>query len=201
MLTSKTFTRRIGLKTLAAAVLATGMGTALAQDDYPSKPITMIVPFSAGGTTDILARIVGQYLGQKFGESVVIENRDGAGGNIGTQMAARAKADGYTLLMGAVHHTIATSVYKKLSYSFQKDLTAVSPVAMVPNILVVNAANTPAKTVAELVELAKKSSVELAYGSNGNGTAQHLIGTQFQNSGAKKWTESKVRPCSLAIAA
>jgi tripartite-type tricarboxylate transporter receptor subunit TctC len=93
---------------------------------------------------------------------------------------AKAKPDGYTLLMGAVHHTIAPSVYKKLPYDFQRDLTPVTTVAVTPNVLSINPAVTPVKTVAELVALAKASPGKLSYGSNGNGTAQHLIGTQFQ---------------------
>jgi len=93
---------------------------------------------------------------------------------------AKSKADGYTLLVGAVHHTIASSVYKKLAYDFQKDLAPLTVIAMVPNVLVINA-NSPAKSVAEFVALAKTAKPEFSYGSNGNGTAQHLIGTQFEN--------------------
>ena len=99
---------------------------------------------------------------------------------LGADYVAKAKPDGYTLLVGAVHHTIASSVYKKLPYDFQKDLLPITTIAMVPNVLVVNAAS-PAKTVADLVALGKAAKDKLSYGSNGNGTAQHLIGTQFQN--------------------
>jgi len=113
---------------------------------------------------------------------VIVESKPGAGATLGADYVTKAKPDGYTLLMGAVHHTIATSVYKKLPYDFQKDLAPITTVAMVPNVLVVNASLTPAKSVAELIALAKSSPKELAYGSNGNGTAQHLIGTQFQAS-------------------
>lgn len=112
---------------------------------------------------------------------MVVESKPGAGATLGADYVAKARPDGYTLLMGAVHHTIATSVYKKLPYDFQKDLAPVTMVALVPNVLVINAANTPAKNVAELVALAKTAPDRLAYGSNGNGTAQHLIGTQFQS--------------------
>jgi tripartite-type tricarboxylate transporter receptor subunit TctC len=109
-----------------------------------------------------------------------VENKPGAGATLGADFVAKAKPDGYTLLMGAVHHTIAPSVYKKLPYDFQKDFAPITTVALVPNVLVVNAA-TPAKNVAELVALAKAQPGKLTYGSNGNGTAQHLIGTQFEN--------------------
>ena len=156
-------------------------GPAMAQE-WPAKPISLIVPFPTGGTTDVLARALGDELSKSLGQTVIVENRPGAGATIGADYVAKARPDGYTLLMGAVHHTIATSVYDRLPYDFQKDLAPVSTMAMVPNVLVVNAERTPAKTVAELVALAKASSVEFAYGSNGNGTAQHLIGTQFQSS-------------------
>jgi tripartite-type tricarboxylate transporter receptor subunit TctC len=111
---------------------------------------------------------------------VIVESKPGAGATLGADYVAKAKPDGYTLLVGAVHHTIASSVYKKLPYDLQKDFAPITEIALVPNVLVVNAA-TPAKTVAELVALAKAQPGKLNYGSNGNGTAQHLIGTQFEN--------------------
>ncbi len=161
------------------AIALGGASSAFAQE-WPAKPISLVVPFPSGGTTDILARALGDQLSKNLGQPVIVENRPGAGATVGADYVAKAKPDGYTLLMGAVHHTIATSVYRKLPYSFQKDLVPVSTLAMVPNVLVINSAKTPAKNVAELVTLAKKASPELSYGSNGNGTAQHLIGTQFQ---------------------
>ena len=170
---------------LRAATLALGLGTAalaFAQSPagWPAKPISLIVPFPAGGTTDVLARALADKLSQSLGQPVVVESRPGAGATLGADYVAKAKPDGYTLLMGAVHHTIATSVYKKLPYDFQKDLAPVTLVAMVPNVLVVNSA-TPAKNMAELVALLKAKPGKYNYGSNGNGTAQHLIGTQFEN--------------------
>ncbi len=147
---------------------------------WPAKVITLIVPFPPGGTTDVLARALGERLSQSLGQPVIVENKPGAGATIGADYVAKAKPDGYTLLMGAVHHTIATSVYKKLPYDFQKDFAPITVVAMVPNVLVVNATN-PAKSVAELVTQAKAQPSKVSYGSNGNGTAQHLIGTQFEN--------------------
>ena len=182
-MTRKPATRR---RALAAACLgAIGLTIApwsAAQDPWPAKPISLIVPFPAGGTTDVLARALADSLSKRLGQAVIVESKPGAGATLGADYVAKAKADGYTLLMGAVHHTIATSVYKKLPYDFQKDFAPITTVAMVPNVLVVNAALTPAKTVQELVAFAKASQKELAYGSNGNGTAQHLIGTQFQAS-------------------
>ncbi|SPK75212.1 Protein BugT (plasmid) [Cupriavidus taiwanensis] len=177
--TTRTIRRLCGLSIFA--ICLGGAAAAMAQD-WPAKPISLVVPFPSGGTTDILARALGDQLSRALGQPVIVENRPGAGATVGADYVAKARPDGYTLLIGAVHHTIATSVYKKLPYSFQKDLAPVSTLAMVPNVLVVNSARTPAQNVAELVALAKKASPELSYGSNGNGTAQHLIGTQFQES-------------------
>ncbi len=153
---------------------------------WPSRPISLVVPFAAGGTTDVLARALADPLGQALGQPVIVESKPGAGATLGADFVAKARPDGYTLLMGAVHHTIATSVYRKLPYDFQKSFAPITTVALVPNVLVVNAERTPAKTVAEFVAFAKASPTELAYGSNGNGTAQHLIGTQFQASTGTK---------------
>ena len=169
--------RRAFLRACTLAALAGAASFAHAQD-YPTKPISIVVPFPPGGTTDLVARALADALGKSLGQSVPVENRAGAGTTIGADFVAKAKPDGYTLLMGAVHHTIAPSVYKKLSYDFQKDLTPITTVASVPNVLSVNPAVTHVKNVAELVALAKTTS--LSYGSNGNGTAQHLIGTLFQ---------------------
>lgn len=175
--------KRRQLGRLAAAAIGLALApSAFAQEPWPSKPISIVVPFPSGGTTDVLARALADALSKSLGQPVVVESKPGAGATLGADYVAKAKGDGYTLLMGAVHHTIATSVYKRLPYDFQKDLQPVTTVAMVPNVLVVNAALTPAKNVAELVAFAKASPTELAYGSNGNGTAQHLIGTQFQAS-------------------
>jgi tripartite-type tricarboxylate transporter receptor subunit TctC len=169
---------------LAAAALAVAglvaSSTAFAQA-WPNKPITLIVPFPAGGTTDVLARALADRLSTSLGQPVIVESKPGAGATLGADYVAKAKPDGYTLLVGAVHHTIASSVFKKLPYDFQKDLAPVTTIALVPNVLVVNATTTPAKNVAELVAMLKAKPGTYNYGSNGNGTAQHLIGTQFEN--------------------
>lgn len=179
-------TRRSVLRALAltsaltfAGLSALAPSTAAAKS-FPTKPVTIIVPFSAGGTTDILARIVGQYLGTKFGESVVIENRDGAGGNIGTQTAARAKADGYTLLMGTVGtHAINPALYSKLNFDHIEDFQPLTRVAMVPNLLVVNPER-PYRTVPEIIEYAKANPGAIAFASSGNGSSIHLSGELFK---------------------
>ncbi|MEO6410009.1 MAG: tripartite tricarboxylate transporter substrate binding protein [Burkholderiaceae bacterium] len=166
------------LNVLAAITIALAAGGACAQA-WPSKPISLIVPFPAGGTTDVLARALAEKLQTSLGQTVIVESKPGAGATLGADYVAKAKPDGYSLLVGAVHHTIATSVYKKLPYDFQKDLAPITIIALVPNVLVVNA-STPAKNAAELVAMLKARPGAYNYGSNGNGTAQHLIGTQFQ---------------------
>jgi tripartite-type tricarboxylate transporter receptor subunit TctC len=173
-----TITRRLLVQAIALTVAMSG-ASAMAQA-WPSKPITLIVPFPPGGTTDVLARALAEKLSQSLGQPVIVESKPGAGATLGADYVAKSKPDGYTLLVGAVHHTIATSVYKKLPYDFQRDFAPITTVALVPNVLVVNA-STPAKNVTELVALAKAQPGKSTYGSNGNGTAQHLIGTQFQN--------------------
>ncbi len=170
-----------------AAVMAAAMALGLASSAafaqaWPAKPISLIVPFPAGGTSDLLARAVGQELSRSLGQPVVVESRPGAGATLGADFVAKSKADGYTLLMGAVHHTIATSVYRKLPYDFQKDFAPIGTVALVPNVLVVNP-KVAAKNVKELLALARAEPGKLTYGSNGNGTGQHLIGAQFEGMG------------------
>ena len=172
------------LKNLLAATLVLGCAAVNAAD-MGAAPITLISPFPPGGGTDTLTRMMASAIGQDRGWNMVVENKPGAGATLGADYVAKAKADGYTLLMGAVHHTIATSVYKKLGYDFEKDLAPITTVALVPNVLVVNP-QVPARTVQELLALAKAQPGLLTYGSNGAGTGQHLIGAQFEGmSGAQ----------------
>jgi len=141
----------------------------------------MVVPFPPGGTTDILARAVGQKLSESWGQQVVIDNRPGAGGNIGTDIVAKSPADGYTLLMGTVGtHSINASLYSKLPFDPIKDFAPVTLVASVPNVLVVNA-TIDAKSVKELIALAKSRPGQLAFASSGNGTSIHLAGELFKS--------------------
>nr|WP_145552470.1 tripartite tricarboxylate transporter substrate binding protein [Variovorax boronicumulans] len=163
--------------TFATLALTLACGIASAQA-FPNKPITLIVPFPPGGSSDALARSLTTPLSQALGQPVIVESRPGAGATIGADFVAKSKADGHTLLMGAVHHTIATSVYRKLPYDFEKSFAPITTVALVPNVLVVNAKST-ATDVKGLIALAKAAPGKVAYGSNGNGTVQHLIGTQF----------------------
>lgn len=174
-----THARRRAVLVSCAATLCLAAGAVRAQA-WPSKPVSLVVPFPAGGTTDVLARALAERLTPALGQTVIVESKPGAGATLGADYVAKSRPDGYTLLVGAVHHTIASSVYKKLPYDFQKDFAPITTIALVPNVLVVNAGS-PARSVADLVVLAKAARPELSYGSNGNGTAQHLIGTQFEN--------------------
>ena len=183
-------TRRFALSAAACAGIAAiagagllGSSAALAQA-YPSKPVTIVVPFAAGGTTDILARIIGQALTTELGQSVIVDNRAGAGGNIGGAMAAKAPADGYTLFMGTVGtHAINASLYKKMPFDPIKDFAPLTRVANVPNLLVANPAQRY-KTVKELIAYAKANPGKVNFGSSGNGSSIHLSGELF-NSMAK----------------
>lgn len=176
-------TRRQFHWTTISAILATSciaMLPAAHAETWPDRPVTMVVPFPPGGTTDVLARSLAEQLARKIKQPVIVDNRPGAGATVGAEYVARAKPDGYTLLIGAVHHTIAPSVYPKLNYDFQKDLEPLTNIAVVPNVLVVNAERTEAKNLQSWLEEIKTTSGGATYGSNGNGTAQHMIGTQFQ---------------------
>jgi tripartite-type tricarboxylate transporter receptor subunit TctC len=168
-------------QTLAALALGLALGlaaTLAGAQGFPSKPVTLVVPFPPGGSSDVLARALTEKLSQSLGQPVIVESRAGAGATLGAAYVASAKPDGYTLLMGAVHHAIATSVYKKLSYDFEKSFAPVTTVALVPNVLVINA-KSAVTDVKGLVAEAKAAKEKLAFGSNGNGTLQHLVGTQF----------------------
>lgn len=168
------------LLALTSSLTASLSSAQTAAQTYPQKPIRMIVPFTPGGSTDILARSIGQELSKAWGQSVIIENIAGAGGSIGADKAAKSPADGYTLLMGHIG-TLAVnpSLYPKLPYNPVKDFAPVAWVARVPNVLVVNP-NVPAKSVQELVALAKSKPGQLSYGSGGNGSAANLATEYFK---------------------
>jgi tripartite-type tricarboxylate transporter receptor subunit TctC len=162
---------------LSAALFALAAGFAHAQA-WPAKPVSLIVPFAPGGTTDIIARLVAQKLTDSLGQNVVVENRPGAGGTLGAGLAAKATPDGYTLFEATVAHTMATSLYKKLPYDFERDLLPVTVLASVPNILIVNN-DLPVHSVKELIEFIKANPGKVAYGSAGNGSTEHLSGALF----------------------
>jgi len=162
---------------LAAGLFASPNARA---QDWPSKPVTIIVPFVAGGTTDIVARILAQALSERLHQSVVVENVGGAGGTLGAGNAARAPADGYTIFMATVAHTMAPGIYKKLSYDFEKDFDPITIAASVPNILIVNPA-LPTKNVAELIAYIKANPGKVNYGSAGVGSTEHMSGALFRS--------------------
>lgn len=175
------------IQTLAGAAAVAFAAQAGAQasapaTDWPQHPVRIVVPFQAGSATDLISRQLGAALATELGQPFVVEARPGAAAAIGSASVARSAPDGYTLLMGAVHHTIATSVYKSLHYDFQKDFAPVTTVALVPNVLVVNP-KVDAKNVQGLLTLARAAPGKLTYGSNGMGTGQHLIGAQFEREG------------------
>ena len=168
-------TRRTAL--IAAAALACSASQITwAQTDYPSKPVRVIVAFTAGGTTDIIARAVGQKLSERLKQSFVIDNKPGGGGNIGTELAARAVPDGYTLIINSVGPiAVNPTLYKKLAINPLVDLVPIVQIADVPNVLVVNP-SVPARTMEEFIAYAKSKPGELNYGSTGIGTSSHLSG-------------------------
>lgn len=161
---------------LALAALPAGA----AAEDYPSKSIRFVLPFPPGGGTDTLARIVGQHLSKTMGQSMVMDNRPGAGANIGAEIAARSAPDGYTLLMGNIAHAVNVTLYRKLSYDFVKDFDPVTMLASAPNMLVTHP-SVPVKSVQDLIGLAKKSPGQLNYASSGSGSSSHLAGELFKN--------------------
>ena len=159
----------------AAMSCAASFGAASqAGSDYPNRPIRIIVAYTPAGTTDILARAIGQKMTESWGQPVIVENRPGANGNIGTEIAARASPDGYTITMGtAATHSINNTLYPKLTWHAQRDFAPISLAAVVPNLLVVNNA-LPAKSVKELIAHAKANPGKLTFGSPGNGATAHL---------------------------
>jgi tripartite-type tricarboxylate transporter receptor subunit TctC len=151
---------------------------AAAQDAWPNKPVRFISPFPPGGGTDAFARPLAAKLTQQLGQSVIIENRGGAGGTIGADIAAKATPDGYTFLVGSVHHTVAVTAYKKLSYDLERDFIPITRVGFVPDVIVAGP-KSKAKDLHDLIRLSKENPGKLDYGSSGNGTTRHLAGEIF----------------------
>ena len=168
------------MKRSAAATLLAACVPAFGQSAYPVKPIRLVVPFVPGGSTDLIARLMGQKLDEVLGQQVVVENRAGAGGNIGVEYVAKSPPDGYTLIFGHVGtFGFGPSLYQKLPYDPVKDFAPIVLFAMVPNMLVVHPA-LPAKSVRDLIALAKAHPGQLNYGSSGNGSASHLATEYFK---------------------
>ena len=162
--------------------LGLGINTASAQADanWPSKPVTLIVPFPAGGGTDAFARPLSAQLTKQMGKQLVIDNRGGAGGTLGAGIAAKAAPDGYTFFMGGAHHAIAPSMYPKLDYDIEKSFVPVALVATPPQVIVVNPQKVPVENLKDFIELLRKNPGRYNYGSAGNGSAHHLAGELFK---------------------
>jgi tripartite-type tricarboxylate transporter receptor subunit TctC len=173
-------TRSIQRRHLLVAGAAALGAPALAQGGWPAKPVTIVVPFPPGGGTDAFARPLFAVLSKNTGRQFVIDNKGGAGGTLGAGLAAKAAPDGYTFFMGAVHHTIAPSVYPKLDYNLEADFVPVGLVSSVPQVIVVHPGRVAAKTLPELLDFLRRNPGKLNYGSAGNGTSHHLAGELFK---------------------
>jgi tripartite-type tricarboxylate transporter receptor subunit TctC len=171
--------RRTFLHLAAGAAALPAVSRVATAQSYPSRPVRLVVGFAAGSTTDILARLMGQWLSERLGQQFVIENRPGAAGNIAAETVVRAPADGYTLLMVPPAAAINATLYEKLPFSFLSDLAPVAGVVRVPNVVEVNP-SVPVKTVPELVDHAKRNPGALSFASAGIGTASHLAGELFK---------------------
>ncbi|MBU7574658.1 MAG: tripartite tricarboxylate transporter substrate binding protein [Hydrogenophaga sp.] len=176
---TESLNRRDILRTaVAGAALYATAGHA--QSTWPTKPVTLIVPFPAGGGTDAFARPMAAQFARLSGKSLVIDNRGGAGGTLGASIAAKAAPDGYTLFMGAVHHAIAPSMYPKLDYDIEKDMVPLILVASVPQVVVVNPKRVTSANFKEFLAMAKANPGKLNYASAGSGTSHHLAGELFK---------------------
>jgi tripartite-type tricarboxylate transporter receptor subunit TctC len=173
------FSRREVLRVAAAASVA-GVGAVQAQSAWPSKPVTILNPFPAGGGTDAFARPWAAQMGKLTGRQFIIDNRGGAGGTVGASIAAKMAPDGHNWFMGAVHHSIAVSMYPKLDYDLEKDFIPVQIIARVPQVIAVNPSKIAANDLQSFIAYVRANPGRLNYGSAGNGTAHHLAGELFK---------------------
>jgi tripartite-type tricarboxylate transporter receptor subunit TctC len=188
-------------KTLAViglAVLSALAATGARSEEYPTKPVKWVVPYPPGGTTDILARLVGQYLSEHLGQQFVIDNRPGAGNNIGTEMAANSPPDGYTILLVNPANGINATLYKKLPFNFLRDIVPVAGITRVPNVMEVTE-KFPAKTVSEFIAYGKAHPGKINMASSGNGTSVHLSGELFMAMTGIKMTHVPYRGAGPAL--
>src|SRR5438552_7817980 len=192
----RTYSRRVALALALTAAFSVGAARA---DDYPSRPIRLIVPYSAGGSADSVARIIAKRVGDSVGQTIVVENRGGAGAIIGTDLVAKSDPDGYTLLLGPSGPiSINPGVYKKLPYDPLKDFAPVTMTTSYPYIMVVNP-KLGVKTAQEFVALAKSKPGELNYGTTGIGAANHLLTELFDSKAGIKMTHIPYRGTALAV--
>src|SRR5260221_3622274 len=165
---------------LAAGAAALPVVSRVARAEaYPSRPVRIIVKFPAGQATDSIARLMGQSLSERFGQPFVVENRTGAGGNIGTESVVRATPDGYTLLLVSITNAMNATLFKKLNFNFIRDIAPVASIGGAPYVMVINA-SVPAKTVPEFIAYAKANPGKINMGSSGSGSASHVFGERFK---------------------
>jgi tripartite-type tricarboxylate transporter receptor subunit TctC len=190
--------KRILTVVCAAALLIVAMPVAWAQAAYPNKPITMIVPFPAGGLTDVLGRLIAVELGKSLGQTVVVDNRAGAGGNVGMQQLVKSAPDGYTISMIITSHAINMSLNRNSGYDVQRDLAPIRLLVMSTNVLTVHP-SVPARTVQELIDLQRNRKYPLSFSSSGNGTTPHLSGELFKNMAGIEMTHVPYKGAAPAI--
>jgi tripartite-type tricarboxylate transporter receptor subunit TctC len=171
--------RRTLLNSAAAALAVAAFPHFAAAQEYPSRPVRIIAGFAAGGGVDVTARLIGQWLAERLGQSFVIENRTGAGGNVGTEAVVNAAADGYTLLLATVPNAVNASLYEKLNFNFIRDTAPVAGIIRVPMVMLLNP-SVPATTVAEFIAYAKANPEKVNMASAGNGSAPHMAGELFK---------------------
>src|SRR6266404_4218154 len=171
--------RRQFLKLAGVVVTAPAFAQLASADDYPTRPVRIVAGFAAGGGVDITARLIGQWLYERLGQSFVIENRAGAGGNIGTEAVVNAAPDGYTLLLATVPNAVNASLYEKLNYNFIRDIAPVAGIIRVPMVILLNP-SVPATTVPEFISYAKANPGKVNMASAGNGSAPHMAGELFK---------------------
>ena len=189
-------------RSAAATVVLAGVALACANaplaQDYPARPVRIVVPFTPGGGTDLLARLLSQRFTEAFGQSVIVENRAGSGGNIGAEFVIRSPADGYTLLMSTASMAVNVSLYPKLPFDVRRDLIPIVQVASAPIVLCVHP-SVPARTIKELIALSKTRKEGLNFGSNGTGTTSHLAGVMLQQVAGLKLTHIPFKGASAAM--
>jgi tripartite-type tricarboxylate transporter receptor subunit TctC len=193
--------KSLALSALAAAGLLLGLGhagIAAPGDDYPNKPVKWVVAYPPGGTTDILARIIGQYLSEHMGQQFIIDNRPGAGNNIGTEVVVNSPPDGYTLLLVNPANGINATLYKKLPFNLLRDIAPVAGITRTPNVMEVTP-TFPAKNVAEFIAYGKANPGKINMASSGNGTSVHLSGEMFMAMTGVKMTHVPYRGAAPAI--
>jgi tripartite-type tricarboxylate transporter receptor subunit TctC len=173
------FLRRTLLTSAAAALAAAALPRPASAEDYPSRPVRIVAGFAAGGGVDITARLIGQWLNERLGQSFVTENRPGAGGNIGTEAVVNASPDGYTLLLATVPNAVNASLYEKLNFNFIRDTAPVAGIIRVPMVILLNP-SVPAGTVPEFIAYAKANPGKINMASAGNGSAPHMAGELFK---------------------